>query len=60
MADTTSNGLMRLPHFTSSKVSMDKDEPIYTNLFTITLLPPASIANRIRWQFLKVSRVYQV
>lgn len=45
MADTTSNGLMRLPHFTSSKVSMDKDEPIYTNLFTITLVPPASIAN---------------
>jgi hypothetical protein len=45
MADTTSNGLMRLPHFTSSKISMDKDEPIYTNLFTITLTPPAAIAN---------------
>lgn len=43
MADTTSNGLMRLPHFTSSKISMDMDEPIYTNLFTITMTPPPSI-----------------
>lgn len=45
MADTTSNGLMRLPHFTSSKVSMDKDEPIYLNLFTVTLTPPPALSN---------------
>lgn len=45
MAETTSNGLMRLPHFTSSKISMDKDEPIYLNLFTITLTPPELLAN---------------
>jgi hypothetical protein len=46
MADTTSQGLKRPGHFTSSKISMDKDEPLYLNLFTVTLDPPASLASR--------------
>lgn len=45
MADTTSAGLRRPSHFRNSKVSMDKDEPLYKNLFTVTLQPPASLAD---------------
>lgn len=47
MASTqiTSNGLRNWGHFTSSKRSMDLDEPIYLNLFTVFIdyesLPPA-------------------
>lgn len=37
MADTTSAGLMRYGHFTSSKRAMDLDEPIYLNLFTLSI-----------------------
>lgn len=37
MADTTSAGLMRYGHFTSSKRAMDLDEPIYLNLWTLTI-----------------------
>lgn len=43
MADVQSAGLRRLPHFTSSKIAMDKDEPLYKNLFTVTLNPPESL-----------------
>nr|DAU61756.1 MAG TPA: hypothetical protein [Bacteriophage sp.] len=43
MAEMTSNGLMRLPHFTSSKTSVEKYEPIYQNLFTLTLSPPPAL-----------------
>lgn len=43
MADTTSAGLRRPGHFTSSKISMDKDEPLYKNLFTVTLVPPPAL-----------------
>ena len=43
MANTTSGGLNRLGHFTSSKISMDKDEPLYKNLFTVRLDPPAAL-----------------
>ena len=44
MAETLeSAGLSRLSHFTSSKVAMDKDEPLYKNLFTVTLNPPAAL-----------------
>lgn len=32
-----SEGLMRYGHFTSSKRSMDLDEPIYLNLFTVAI-----------------------
>lgn len=45
MADTTSAGLRRPSHFRNSKVSMDKDEPLYKNLFTVTLQPPPSLAD---------------
>lgn len=45
-ADINSNGLMRLPHFTSSKVAMDLDEPIYQNLFTVSLTPPAGLGTQ--------------
>lgn len=33
----TSQGLMNYGHFTSSKRSMDLDEPIYLNLFTVAI-----------------------
>ena len=39
MSTTTSNGLMRYGHFTSSKRSMDLDEPIYLNLWTASINP---------------------
>ena len=45
MAEMTSNGLMRLPHFTSSKTYVEKYEPIYQNLFTLTLSPPPALGN---------------
>lgn len=37
MPNINSDGLMRWGHFTSSKRSMDNDEPLYLNLFTITI-----------------------
>lgn len=40
MADNvkrTSEGLMNYGHFTSSKRSMDLDEPLYLNLFTVAI-----------------------
>lgn len=43
MADMVSKGLLGPGHFTSSKVSMDKDEPLYKNLFTVTLIPPPAL-----------------
>ena len=39
MAEMKSEGLNRWGHFTSSKRSMDMDEPIYLNLWTAQLLP---------------------
>jgi len=37
MASINSDGLMRYGHFTSSKRSMDYDEPLYLNLFTVAI-----------------------
>lgn len=37
MSGMNSDGLMRYGHFTSSKRSMDLDEPIYLNLFTVSI-----------------------
>lgn len=45
MPDLESAGLRRPSHFRNSKVSMDKDEPLYLNLFTVTLTPPAELAD---------------
>lgn len=40
----TSPGLMGLPHFRSSRVSRELWEPVYNNLFTVTIqLPPALV-----------------
>ena len=39
MADYTSHGLNMWGHFTSSKRSMDMDEPIYLNLWTAQIIP---------------------
>ena len=41
--NTTSNGLLRLPHFTSSKRAMDLHEPIFQNRYAVTLMPPAGL-----------------
>lgn len=38
-----SNGLMGLPHFRSSRVSMDMFEPAYLNLFTVSIDLPSSL-----------------
>jgi hypothetical protein len=38
MGELKSEGLNRWGHFTSSKRSMDLDEPIYLNLFTAQIL----------------------
>lgn len=46
---TNSGGLMRPGHFTSSKRAMELHEPIYLNLFTITIakenLPTGLVTN---------------
>ena len=39
----TSPGLMGLPHFRSSRVSMSLYEPVYENLFTVTIQLPDAI-----------------
>lgn len=39
MGELKSEGLNRWGHFTSSKRSMDMDEPIYLNLYTAQILP---------------------
>lgn len=40
-----SSGLMGLPHYRSSRVSRELYEPVYNNLFTVTIqLPPAVTA----------------
>ena len=39
MADMKSYGLMKPGHFTSSKRAMDLHEPIYLNLFTVSIDP---------------------
>lgn len=39
----TSPGLMGLPHFRSSRVSMGLYEPVYQNLFTVTIQLPDAI-----------------
>ena len=39
----TSPGLMGLPHFRSSRVSMSLYEPVYMNLFTVTIQLPDAI-----------------
>lgn len=41
--DVTSKGLKGLPHFRSSRVSMNMWEPIYQNLFTVTIQLPEAI-----------------
>ena len=43
MADMTSPGLMGLPHFRSSRISRELHEPVYQNLFTISIQLPDAI-----------------
>lgn len=33
-----------LPHYRNSKASVNKFEPVYTNLFEVTILPPPSVS----------------
>lgn len=41
----TSPGLMGLPHFRSSRVSRSLYEPVYENLFTVTIQLPDAVVN---------------
>lgn len=41
---TTSVGLMGLPHFRSSRISMEMHEPVYTNLFTVEIVLPPKLS----------------
>lgn len=41
----TSPGLMGLPHYRSSRVSRSLYEPVYQNLFTVTIQLPDAITN---------------
>ena len=41
----TSPGLMGLPHYRSSRVSRSMYEPVYQNLFTVTIQLPDAITN---------------
>jgi hypothetical protein len=43
MAEITSVGLMGLPHFRTSRVSMEMYEPVYQNLFTVEFQLPAGL-----------------
>lgn len=43
MAQLTSVGLMGLPHFKTSRVSMEMYEPVYQNLFTVEFQLPAGL-----------------
>lgn len=35
--------MAKLPHFKNSKAAVNKWEPVYTNLFEVTILPPPSV-----------------
>ena len=41
--DITSNGLLGLPHFRNSRISMGLMEPIYKNLFTVQITLPKAL-----------------
>ena len=41
--DITSNGLLGLPHFRNSRVSMGLMEPVYKNLFTVQITLPKGL-----------------
>lgn len=43
MPTVTSQGLMGLPHFRSSRVSMEMWEPMYLNLFYVTIQLPEGV-----------------
>ena len=43
MPTVTSQGLMGLPHFRSSRVSMEMWEPMYQNLFYVTIQLPEGV-----------------
>lgn len=45
--DITSQGLRGLPHFRSSRVSMNMWEPVYQNLFTVAITLPEAIRNDV-------------
>ena len=48
MADAiTSVGLMGLPHFRTSRVSMEMYEPVYQNLFTVEIQLPAKMSTSV-------------
>ena len=40
---TTSVGLMGLPHFRTSRISMEMHEPVYLNLFTVEIQLPSKM-----------------
>ena len=33
-----------LPHYRNSKAAVNKYEPVYTNLFEVTILPPPGVS----------------
>lgn len=41
-----SKGTLGLPHYRSSRISTSLAEPIYLNLFTVQLTPPAALASQ--------------
>lgn len=43
----TSPGLMGLPHFKSSRVSRELWEPVYLNLFTVSIQLPSALQNNL-------------
>lgn len=45
--DVTSTGLSGLPHFRTSRVSMNMWEPVYLNLFTMTVQLPDALKNDV-------------
>lgn len=45
--DVTSTGLSGLPHFRTSRVSMNMWEPVYQNLFTVTMQLPDAIRDDV-------------
>lgn len=45
--EKTSNGLMGLPHFRTSRVSMEMYEPVYLNLFTVDFQLPTKLSRSV-------------
>lgn len=47
ITDTTSSGLSGLPHFRTSRVSMNMWEPVWQNLYTVDIQLPAAIRDEV-------------